>query len=55
METRKQIEETKQMIKEAVLSNDIEAALRLTWVLSLLRQQLIMEQDAVITNLRRTG
>lgn len=55
MTIREQITYVTKLLSEAVLSGNWEAASRFTFVLSLLRKDLILEQEQLILNLRRAG
>ncbi len=55
MDIKQQIQNVTKLLSEAVKSDNWEAAERFTFVLSLLRKDLIIEQEQLIAILRKVG
>lgn len=55
MDTKKHILYVNELLKQAVLDNNWEAAVRFTFLLSILKNDLIIEQDRLIQSLRRVS
>lgn len=55
MDTKQRIEYVTSLLNQAAVDNNWEAAIRFTFVLSLLRQDLIAEQESELKCLRKTG
>lgn len=55
MDIKKHLEYVTELLEEAAERGNWEAAIRFTYLISLLRKDLIAEQDLVILNLRKAG